>query len=165
MRHEEKMIAMKKLLLMALAVSVLALLAPRAAAQSIVIVANKSNAVDSVTTAQLKKILLGEQTTWTGGKQVIVLLRNPGSPERDIPLQVICGMSETEFKQYFSKASFNGSSATPPRSMGTAALLRQLITTLPGAIGFLDASEVNDSVKVIKLDGEAPASEGYKLKK
>jgi phosphate transport system substrate-binding protein len=153
---------MKKLLLIAAAA---ALLGVPASAQEIAIIANKSNPVDNLTVAQLKKILLGEQTQWTGGKQVMVLLRNPGSPERDIPLEVICAMSEAEFHQYFAHASFNGSTATPPRSLGTAALVRQLVTTLPGAIAFVAAGDVNDSVKVIKLEGEAPGSDAYKLKK
>jgi ABC-type phosphate transport system substrate-binding protein len=156
---------MKQLFLIAAAGLALGLFARRAAAENIVIIVNKSNPVDNITTAQLKKIVLGEQTQWSGGRQVIVLLRNPGSPERDIPLQVVCGMSEADFKQYFAKASFTGSTATPPRSMGTAALLRQLITTLPGAIGFVEASDVTDTVKAIKLDGESADSEAYKLKK
>lgn len=136
-----------------------------ASAQEIAIVANKSNPVDSLTSAQLKKILLGEQPQWSNGKQVMVLLRNPGSAERQIPLQIICGMTETDFNQYFSHASFNGGTAAVPKSLGSAALLRQLVTSLPGAIGFVAVADVNDAVKVIKLDGNAPGSDEYKLKK
>jgi phosphate transport system substrate-binding protein len=136
-----------------------------ASAQEIAIIANKSNPVDDLTAAQLKKILLGEQAQWSGGKQVMVLLRNPGSPERQIPLQAICGMTETDFNQYFAHASLKGGMVTAPKSLGSAAMLRQLVTSLPGAIGFVAVGDVTDAVKVIKLDGNAPGGADYKLKK
>lgn len=156
---------MRNLIRIAAATSFLGLFLSCASGQEIAIVVNKSNPVDTVTAVQLKKILLGEQTTWAGGKQVMVLLRNAGSPERQIPLQAICGMTEIDFNQYFTHASFNGGTASEPKSLSSAAMLRQLVTTLPGAIGFLAVGDVSDAVKLIKLEGVAPGGADYKLKK
>ena len=137
----------------------------QACAEEVAIIVNKANPVDNLTIAQVRKMVLGEQGQWPNGKQVMVLLRTPGAVERLAALQVICGMTEPEFNQYFLHASFNGANAAVPKSLGSAALLRQLVTSVPGAIGFVAVSDVNDSVKVVKLEGQSPGEADYKLNK
>jgi hypothetical protein len=36
--------------------------------------------------------------------------------------------------------------------------------SIPGAIGFVRVADVNDSVKVVTMDGVAAGSAGYKMK-
>jgi phosphate transport system substrate-binding protein len=134
-----------------------------AAGDDLAVVVNKDNPADNVTKAQLRKMLLGEQREWSHGKKVAALLRSSG-PERDAVLRSICSMSSLEFEQYFVHANFNGETGGAPKSLASAVVIRQLIVSVPGAIGFLRTSDVNESVKVIKLDGAAPGSAGYKLK-
>ncbi len=136
-----------------------------ASAQEIAVIVNKSNPVDNLTSVQLRKILLGEQGPWPNGKQVLVLLRETGTPERLVALQVVCGMTEADFTQHFIHATFNGGAVAEPKSLRSAATLRQLVVTLPGAIGIIAAADVNDSVKVVKFEGLAPGQPDYKLKK
>jgi phosphate transport system substrate-binding protein len=155
---------MKNLIRIA-ALAAITLIANQAFAQELAIIVNKSNPVENLTMAQLRKIVLGEQSQWSNGKQVMVLLRTPGSPEREVPLQVVCGMTENDFNQHLLHSSFNGEAGAAPKSLGSAAMLRQLVTTLPGAIGIVLATDVNDSVRVVKLDGKAPGEADYVLKK
>ena len=61
-------------------------------------------------------------------------------------------------------ANFNGESGGAPKAMASGAAVRALVTSIPGAIGFLRVSDVNDSVKVISVDGVAAGSAGYKVK-
>jgi hypothetical protein len=136
-----------------------------AIAEDVAIIVNKSNPVENLTLVDARKLILAEQAQWSNGKPVMVLLRAAGTPERQTTLQVICGMNETEFTQHFLHASFNGGTATPPKSLGAAAVLRQLVTAVAGAIGFVNAADVNDSVKVVKLEGHAPGEDVYKLRK
>jgi phosphate transport system substrate-binding protein len=130
----------------------------------LVVVVNKSNTADNVTKAQLKKMILGEQPSWSAGKKVSVVLRAAGQPERDGVLRSVCGMSEDDFNQSWMRASFNGSTATPPKSLATGAAVRQSVTTAAGGIGFLRAADVDDTVKVITVDGIAAGQPDYKIK-
>jgi phosphate transport system substrate-binding protein len=135
-----------------------------AAEDDLAVVVNKSNSVDNLSKAQLRKIVLGEQASWPGGKKVTVLLRAPGQPERDGVLRSICGMSEDDFTQHLMHANFNGDSGGGPKSLASGVAVRQLAMSVPGAIGFLRMADVNDSVKVVSVDGVAAGAPGYKLK-
>jgi ABC-type phosphate transport system substrate-binding protein len=134
-----------------------------AADDDLALVVNKSNSVDNLTKAQLKKMILGEQTSWSAGK-VSVILRATGQPERTGVLRSVCGMSEDDFNQHWMHANLNGDSASPPKSLGSAEAVRQLVMSIPGALGFLRAADVNATVKVVTVDGLAAGAAGYKIK-
>src|SRR5262249_41268562 len=91
-----------------------------AADDDLAVVGNKSNPIDNVTKAQLKKMILGEQSSWPGSKKVSVILRSTGQPERDGVLRSVCGMSEDDFNQHWMHANLNGETASPPKSLGSA---------------------------------------------
>jgi hypothetical protein len=73
-------------------------------------------------------------------------------------------MSEDDFNRYLIHANFVGGSGSPPKSLGSGIAVRQLVISIPGAIGFLRLADVNDAVKVVSVDGVAPGSDGYKVK-
>ena len=101
------------------------------------VVVNKSNPVENLTKAQLRKIVLGEQSSWPAGKRVSVMFRAPGQPERDGVFRSICSMSEDEFDQHWLHANFNGDAASPPKALATAEAVRSLVAIIPGGIGFI----------------------------
>jgi ABC-type phosphate transport system substrate-binding protein len=143
------------------------LIAPRhlrAGDEDLAVIVNKGNTVDNLTKAQLRRILLGEQESWPSGKKVRVILRSPGQPERDGVLRSICGLAEEAFTQHLMQANFSGESGAPPKSLGSGAAVRQLVVTLPGGIGFVRVSDLNDSVKAVTVDGVAAGQPGYKIK-
>jgi phosphate transport system substrate-binding protein len=135
-----------------------------AADDDLVVIVNKSNTTSSLTKSQLRKLVLGEQDSWPGGKKVSVILRAPGQPERDGVLRTVCGMSENDFTQHLMHANFGGDTAAAPKALGSGAAVRQLVTTLPGGIGFVRVEEVNDSVKTVAVDGVAAGQPGYKIR-
>jgi len=136
----------------------------RAADDDLVVIVNKGNPVENLSKAQLRKLILGEQDSWPGGKKVSVILRTPGQPERSGVLSSVCGMSEDDFNQHWMHANFAGETGGAPKALGSAVAVRQLVVTLPGGIGFVRASEVNDSVKVVTVDGVSAGQPGYKIK-
>ena len=135
-----------------------------AADDDVAVLVNKTNAADNLTKAQLKKILLGEQPTWPGGKKVVVILRPPGQADRVTVLKVICGMTEAEFNEHLMKANFNGDSGGAPKVAASPLSVRQLVMTTPGAIAFLRMSEVNDTVKPVNVEGVAAGTAEYPIK-
>jgi len=137
---------------------------PLLMAEDLVVVVNKSNPVDNVTKAQLQKLLLGEQPSWTSGKKVSVVLRSPGQPERSGVLRSVLGMSEDDFNQHLLHANFSGDTGGAPKTLNSGVAIRQLVMSIPGAIGFLHQSDVNDTVKAITVDSVAAGQAGYKIK-
>jgi phosphate transport system substrate-binding protein len=142
----------------------------QAAADDVAVIVNKSNPVDALTMADLRKILLGPRPTWAGGKAITVLMTQPGQPERSGALKIVCGMSETDFNLHFIRGlhrpdgSTIGDNGYSPKVIGSGVQLRQSVASAAYAVGFIKASEVDDSVKVIAIDGSSPGQPAYKIR-
>jgi ABC-type phosphate transport system substrate-binding protein len=134
------------------------------AAEDLAVIVNKTNPVQNLTILQLRKILLGAEGKWPAGKKIAVLMPMPGTPGRDGLLRIVCGMNETDFTLHFLHASFNGDAGDPPRSIAASVQLRDLVAGTPNALGFVGASDADDSVKIVTIDGSGPGQTGYKLK-
>ena len=135
----------------------------QAAADDVAVIVNKSNPVEGLTMADLRKILLGPRPKWTTGTKVIVLMTQPGQPERTGTLKIVCGMSETDFNLHFWRTISADGANGPPKVL-SAVQLRQSVAGAPDAVGFIKASEVDDSVKLVAIDGTWPGQPAYKLK-
>jgi len=81
-----------------------------------------------------------------------------------VVLRAICGMSEAEFNDHLMKANFSGDTGAAPKVAQSALAVRQLVMTTPGAVAFLRVSEVNDTVKQIKVDSVAAGAPDYGIK-
>jgi hypothetical protein len=136
----------------------------QAAADDIAVILNKSNAITTLTMIELRKIIMGQETKWPGGGKIIVWMTFPGQPERVATLKIVCGMSESDLTLHFMHASFKGDSGDPPKALLSGALVRHSIATTSDGVGFILASQVDDSVKVVTIDGNRPGEAAYKLK-
>jgi len=154
---------MTKLLRILCASALLATLAV-AADDDLAVVVNKSNPVDNLTKAQLRKIILGDQAVWSAGKKVTVVLRAPGQPERAGVLRSICGMGEEDFTQHQMQAGFNGAAVSAPKVEATNEAVRTAVAAMPGAVGFLRVADIDDTVRAVSIDGVAAGQDGYKVK-
>ncbi len=132
--------------------------------EDVAVIVNKSNPIDTLSMIQLRKIVLAEDGKWPSGGAIIVWMTSPGQAERAATLKIVCGMSETDFTLHFTHASFNSDSGSPPKVAGSGALVRQSIAGAANGVGFIWASQVDDSVKVVPIEGIRPGQRGYKLK-
>jgi ABC-type phosphate transport system substrate-binding protein len=140
-----------------------------AAGDPIVVIVNSSNPVSNLTISDLKKLFLSDRSRWDTGKAVAPVMVGPGAPERTVFLKIVCGMNDAEFSKYFLQAAFTGSSATPPKAVGSAQDVKSVVAGSPGAIGFVKAQDFHGDgsdggVKSVKVDGASAADAGYKLK-
>ncbi len=155
---------MRNLLYVCLAAALAAPPVLLAADTDLAVVVNKANSTSNLTKSQLRKLVLGEQGSWPGGVKVTVALRNPGNADRIAILRVVCRMSEDDYNQHVLHADLDGETATPPKVLNSAASVRQFVGSAPGAIGFLRLADVNDSVRVISVDGVIAGQPDYKIK-
>jgi ABC-type phosphate transport system substrate-binding protein len=137
---------------------------PNSEDMALVIVVNKNNPVENISSNELRNLLLAEQRTWANGRRVTIVMRPPGQPERATVLKTICRMTDSDYTKYFMRAQFTGDLQASPKLLATAVGMRKFVFNVPGAIGYLRADEVDDSVKVIRLDNRLPSDPGYKLK-
>jgi ABC-type phosphate transport system substrate-binding protein len=132
--------------------------------EALAIIVNKSNPIDNVSLTDLRKLFKAEQTRWSNGQRVTVVMRQAGQDERATVLRVIYHMSEWDFNRYFLRGTFTGETQSVPKTLATAGGVDKFIFNVPGAIGYVRASEVDDSVKVVRVDGHALRDVGYPLK-
>jgi ABC-type phosphate transport system substrate-binding protein len=136
------------------------------AGDAIVVIVNSANPVDNLSTGELKKLFLSDRSRWDTGKAVAPVMLSPGAPERTSFLKIVCGMSEGDLGKYFMQAAFTGKSATPPKEVGSAGVVKSFVASSPGAIGFVKASDLpagDTTVKAVKVDGASAGDPGYKI--
>jgi ABC-type phosphate transport system substrate-binding protein len=131
--------------------------------EPLVIVVNRTNPVDDLSMAELRRIFLGNRSHWANGRRITLVMREPGEPERKTVLRDICGMSEDQFKYHFLHGLYTGEILVSPKILATPTGVRKFIFNVPGAIGFLRASDVDATVKVVRVDELLPEDKGYKL--
>jgi ABC-type phosphate transport system substrate-binding protein len=135
-----------------------------AAAEPLVIVVNRSNPIDDLSMAELRRIFLGSRSHWANGRRITLVMRDPGEPERKTILRDVCGMNEDQLKNHFIHGLFTGEILLSPKILSTPAGVRKFIFNVPGAIGYLRASDLDNSIKVVRIDELLPDDRGYKLR-
>jgi hypothetical protein len=131
--------------------------------EPLVIVVNRSNPVDDLSFDELRRIFLGNRSHWPNGRRITLVMREPGEPERKTVLHDICNMNEDQFKNHFVHGLFTGEILVSPKILSSSMGVRKFIFNVPGAIGYLRVGDVDDSVKVVRIDEFLPDDKGYKL--
>ena len=137
---------------------------PAKVKRGLAVIVNRANPVENLSFAELRKIFRGERNHWPDGRRITIVLREPGQPERAAVLREIYQMSEPDFNRYFLHATFTGEVLSAPKTLATASGVRKFVFNVPGAIGCVRADEVDETVKVIRLDGRLPGEKDYRLR-
>ncbi len=131
--------------------------------EPLAIVVNRSNTVNNLSMAELHRIFLGERSHWPNDHRITLVMRDPGQPERKAMLRDVFQMNETQLKNHFLHGLFTGEILVSPKILSTPSGVRRFIFNVPGAIGYLRARDVDETVKVVRVDELLPADKGYKL--
>jgi ABC-type phosphate transport system substrate-binding protein len=129
----------------------------------VAIVANPDVPVDDLTLAEVRKIFKGDRQFWAGNARITLLVRAPVARERDVVLKTIYRMTEAEFRQYWISKVFRAEAVSGPKIVYSTEMTVDLVSKIPGCIGFVDAAQIPKNVKVIKTDGRLPGEPGYPL--
>jgi hypothetical protein len=120
--------------------------------------------VEGLTRADLREMLLGNRRFWRGGSRVELVVTASASPARAMFVEHLCGMSETQFRQYWIGQVFRGRATSAPRAVPDRVTALALVTALPGALALVEAGETPPTVKVLPIDGRLPGDPGYALR-
>jgi hypothetical protein len=137
---------------------------PPGAEQSLAVIVNQSNPVTNLSHEELLKIFLGERSHWPNGRRITLVMIEPGRPERTAMLRDLYRMTESEFSRHFLHGLFTGQVFVSPKTLNTPIGVCKFVFNVPGAIGYVRASDVDDSVRVIRIDGHLPEDKDYSLR-
>ncbi|MBZ5548763.1 MAG: hypothetical protein LAO22_12535 [Acidobacteriia bacterium] len=132
--------------------------------QSLAIVVNTSNPVDNLSMSELRKVFLGERRHWPNGRRITLVMMEPGQPERKALIREVCQMNESDFSQHFLHGVFTGEVFVSPKTLASPVGVRKFVFNVPGAIGYVRATDVDSSVKVLRVDGRLPDDKEYGLR-
>lgn len=134
------------------------------ATEPLVIVVNRSNPVDGLSSAELRRVFLGNRSHWANGRRITLVMREPGDPERNTVIREVCGMTEDQLKNHFLHGLFTGEILVSPKILSSPTGVKKFIFNVPGAIGYLRIGDVDPTVKVLRIDELMPEDKGYKLR-
>lgn len=120
-----------------------------AMAADFVIIVNPANSATGISAAELRRIYTGKMTQF-GGQKIVPINLADSDPLYGIFAQKMVKMSASEFKQFWVDAQIRGEGSAPMIQRNSAAA-KLIVSSIPGAIAYVDASVVDASVKVLTV--------------
>jgi hypothetical protein len=142
-----KIPSFKRMLLLA----AFAVAANLAAASGPALIGHKNVSGEKLDAATLKSVLLGRKVAWDGAGRVTLAVLKSGAVAEDF-LKAHADMSVSAFNNHWRRLAMTGG-GTAPKTFDSEADLRRFVAETPGAIGFVDGTNVDDSVAVLTPAG------------
>jgi ABC-type phosphate transport system substrate-binding protein len=117
-------------------------------AQDVVPVVSAKSPIAHLDPAQVADIFLGKTSRFPDGSIAMPVDQNEDSPVRDRFYAQFTGKSPAQVKAYWSKIIFTGR-GQPPRQAADSTEVKRIVSDNPHAIGYIDASQVDSSVRVL----------------
>jgi len=118
------------------------------ATADIVVIVNPKSPLASMTPDQVSAIFMGKTSTLPSGSTAAPADLPEGSAVRDQFYSKAAGKSSSQVKATWARLTFSGK-ATPPRELSTAADVKKFVASNPDAIGYIEKSAVDGTVKAI----------------
>ena len=122
--------------------------AGNAAVAEVVVVVSAKSPITALGANHVANIFLGKTLTDPNGNVVVPLDQSEGAVVRKEFYAKVARKSPALLKAHWSKLLFTGR-GQPPRELANVRALKAAIADNPAFIGYLDKSEIDDSVKVV----------------
>ncbi|PYP93664.1 MAG: hypothetical protein DMG65_00260 [Candidatus Angelobacter sp. Gp1-AA117] len=132
--------------------------------EDVAVIVNPQNSLESISSAELRKIFAGEKLSWNSNTPIFMVVRAPQAHERDILLSRVLKMTESEYKQYWVKKVYSGDVPREPLALLSNGMQLEAVRAEKGGIALISLADVRQGVKVLKVDGKQPGTAGYPLK-
>jgi len=115
-----------------------------------VIIANKTNRLDSISRSQLKIIYLRKVSRWPWGAETVPVDLPHRHPTRDLFVKTVLDSNVEDLAVYWidQKVTRN---VDPPVEAGSPDAVKALVASRPGAIAYIPAAAVDSTVKVLEV--------------
>jgi ABC-type phosphate transport system substrate-binding protein len=119
-----------------------------AANAEVVVIVNPKNAAASLSAEQISALYLGNTTTFPDGSNAALADQPEAAGIRGDFYQKATGRSSAQAKATWARLTFTGK-ATPPKELKSDAEVKAWVASDPKAIGYIDSSAVDGSVKAV----------------
>jgi len=130
-----------------LAFTILMAWATHALAGDVVVIVNKANE-NPVDKALIAKIYTGESKAWAAGGSVVAYDLPDDNPARASFDNEIVGKTPSSLKSLWTQNTFTGK-GVPPKQAASDEDIKKAISANKNAIGYIKASSVDDTIKVV----------------
>jgi len=144
-------------------VALVSLLPRLAAAADVVFIVHPRNPQSDISSSDLVQILRMEQQHWDAGGRIYLVLPESGTPEKELVLKKLYRMKDAALKLLYLEMLYRGEIASFPRIAHSNSAVKKIVAQAPNALGFIDASAADSTVKVLRIDGKRPGEAGYPL--
>ena len=120
-------------------------------AEGLVIIANPSVPVSTLTSQELNNIYTGKIKLWDNGEHIVVVF----SKQKDTQINFLksyINKTPSQFVNYWRNLIFTGKSSTIPKGLTNEDELITYVALTKGAIGYVSADRPLDKVKPISIN-------------
>jgi ABC-type phosphate transport system substrate-binding protein len=114
----------------------------------VAVVVNPKSPLATMTADQVSGIFLGKSNTLPSGGTAMPTDLPDSAPAHELFYTKVTGKSSAQVKAAWSRLVFSGK-ATPPKELATSADVKRFVASNPDAIGYIEKSAVDSSVKVV----------------
>ena len=114
----------------------------------VAVVVNPKSPLATMTADQVSGIFLGKSNTLPSGGTAMPTDLPDSAAARELFYTKVTGKSSAQVKAAWSRLVFSGK-ATPPKELGSSADVKKFVASNPDAIGYIEKSAVDSSVKVV----------------
>jgi ABC-type phosphate transport system substrate-binding protein len=133
---------------------------------TLAVIVNRSNPTQSLSVAQLRRLLIGDVRVWPDHKAVTLVERDPASRVFQCSLANIVRLSPSEYHRYIMGAQFRGEEAMAVQTSDSDASSARMVASSDGSLAIVNLSSVAAFarwVKVIRVNSKNPGEPGYPL--
>lgn len=112
-----------------------------------VVVVNVNNTA-VVSMDDVKKIYMGQVASFSDGSSAQPIMLLEGDSKRDLFTSQVLNKSDSQFIAHWAKMLFTGN-GTPPQEVETMAKVKEMVSTNPANIGYIDESMIDASLRII----------------
>ena len=123
------------------------LLAPLAQAGGLVVIASPQVPDDTISIKQLADIYTLKKAFWANDTPVVPVNREASSLVREKFSEAVFSLTPQELAEYWNQLRFKGK--LPPLIQTSDQAVLGFVRSVPGAIGYIDASQATAGVKVL----------------
>lgn len=123
------------------------LLAAPTQAGGLVVIASPQVPVDTVSMSDMAAIYTLKRIYWANNIPVVPVNRETNSPAREKFSEAVFNLSPLELAEYWNQLRFKGK--LPPLVQTSDQAVLGFVRSVPGAIGYIDASQPATGVKVL----------------
>lgn len=127
----------------------------------VAVVVNTANASDDLSLDRLRRLFLGQATTFSTGEHAR-LATYTGSI--DIFVRAALGLQREIVRSRWMAMTFRGEATTLPAEYANSEDVKRFVREHPDAIAYLPAADVDATVKVLRIDGKRPTDPGYVIR-